>query len=142
MVPVLIEEGGLNDIFPKSATLNLTNGPEDFPKLKGILTPYPLILSERDRAELEMTVGQFDEKFLNQDWKSSIELLINTPHLSQAFDHQFRIFLHSIYTGNREAFEVISDQMLQIYGDKITAHLYKGYCDLHGIPNRMDTHAQ
>ncbi len=137
MVPVLAEEGDFTEVFPKSATLDLTNGTDDFPKLKGILTPEPLTLNQTDLSELERVAGAFDKSFLNQKWEASLDLLTGTPHLSHTFDHQFRVFLHAIYTGNRAAFETISDQMLSIYGDKITAHMYKGFCDLHGIPNRM-----
>ena len=44
--------------------------------------------------------------------------------------------LHAIYTANQEALDLVLQQLHATYGEQIVFHLYSGYCNEHGIPNR------
>ena len=117
--------------------INLTATPIDLGKLHSILAPDPIKLSEAESTELTATVAQFDERFLNQQWNESDNLLRSSPHLEHTFDHQFRQMLLSIYTANQTNLDAVLNRLDAIYGLKIVRHLYKGYCAMHGIPNRL-----
>jgi hypothetical protein len=136
IVPVLLEPKGMTDMFEK--TIDLTANPKDFGKLQEVLTPLPIKLSDAEIDELSTTVGEFDRLFLAERWEASGNLLSGASRLKHTFDHMFRRMLHSIYTANQINQEVILNQLHSVYGSDIIRHIYKGYCERHGIPNRLE----
>ena len=136
MVPVLLEETGMADLFSRAQVIDLTAAPRDFSLLHGVLTPDPVTLSEAGVTELTATVEQFDRLFLGEQWDASETVLGAASHLAHTFDHAFRRMLHAIYTANQAALDVVLAELNATYGTQIVHHLYKGYCARHGIPDR------
>jgi hypothetical protein len=135
IVPVLLEPKGMTDAFTPEQVIDLTATPRDFGKLRDILAPDPINLSEAEIKKLLATIAQFDKLFLDEQWDASDNLLRGSPHLEHTFDHGFRRMLHSIYTANQTNLDAAQSRLHSIYGS-IVYHVYKGYCARHGIPNR------
>jgi hypothetical protein len=139
IVPVLLEpkgREGMVSLFGSEQGIDLTTTPRDFGKLKAVLTPDPLKLSETEIEELSATVAEFDKLLLNGQWDASESLLDDSQHLNHTFDHGFRGMLHSIYTGNGARLDATLGRLHPVYGRQIVRHIYNGYCARHGIPNR------
>jgi len=137
IVPVSVEPKGLIDPFTPQTVIDLTSTPRHFGRLNDILAPNPIELREADVTNLSATVGQFDALFLSQQWDASDSVLRTSAQFEHTFDHQFRRMLHSIYTANQTNLDAILGRLHSVYGWRIVHHIYKGYCDRHGIPNRM-----
>ncbi len=137
IVPVLLEPKGVTDFYTLENTIDLTGNQRAFGALDDVLAPNPITLNEGETEELETTVGQFDGKFLKEQWQESAEILQRTQHLGHTFDHQFRCMLHAIYTANQPGLDAAFAGLHPIYGDQMVYHLYQGYCTEHGIPNQM-----
>jgi TIR domain len=136
LIPVLLEPGGTTEFFSPDKVVDLTADQRDFRKLETILPPTPLELPESGIEELSRAVEQFDRVFLRQRWAEAGDVLLRHGHLGTAFDHQFRRMLHAIYTADQAALDVVLQQLHATYGEQIVFHLYSGYCNEHGIPNR------
>jgi hypothetical protein len=137
IVPVLLEPGGLTDFFTHDMVLDLTQDPRAFGALDDMLAPDPISLAPDEIEKLAAIVERFDELFLGEQWEESDALLRATEGFGHTFDHQFRRLLHSIYTADQAGAEATQDRMRAVYGDRIVFHIYKGYCEQHGIPNRL-----
>lgn len=137
LVPVLLEEKGQTDYFTLDNVVDLTGSQRNFEALNDVLTPNPIQLDESETDELTSIAAQFDTIFLKGQWDESDDVLKRSEHLAHTFDHQFRRMLHSIYTANQSAAEAAVTQLHAAYGQQIVSHFYKGYCNMHGIPNRM-----
>lgn len=136
IVPVLLDQDGMIDKFTSDQVIDLTGHPRDFGKLNDILAPDPLTLSADQVSELSDTVAQFDALFLGQQWEAADDVLRNNSHFEHTFDHGFRRMLYSIYTADQASLDDIMRQLHSVYGSQLVYHKYKGYCALHGIPNR------
>ena len=136
LIPVLLEPGGTTEFFSPDKVVDLTADQRDFRKLETILPPTPLELPESGIEELSRAVEQFDRVFLRERWAEAGDVLLRHGHLGTAFDHQFRRMLHAIYTADQAALDVVLQQLHATYGEQIVFHLYSGYCNEHGIPNR------
>lgn len=135
IVPVLLEPKGTTDYFTLKNVIDLTRNNRGYTALNNILTPDPIKLTPFEIKELASTVEQFDRLFLKEQWFESNAVLKQSEHLGHTFDHQFRRMLHSMYTGNQSGLDKALTPLHAIYGQQLVYHIYKGYCDQHGIPN-------
>jgi hypothetical protein len=138
LIPVLLEPNGTTEFFKRGNVVDLTADQRDFRTVDSLLPPNPVSLSGREIEELSRVVHEFDTVFLREQWAEANEVLLRSAHLGAAFDHQFRRMLHSIYTADQRALDVILQQLHATYGEQIVYHLYSGYCKEHQIPNRVN----
>lgn len=136
LVPLLLEPEGTTDFFTRDKVVDVTADPRDFRKIERILPADPTSLTEGEIKELSGAAQEFDEAFLREQWAEANEVLLRHAHLGAAFDHQFRRMLHSIYTADQAALDVVLQRLHATYGEQIVFHLYSGYCEQHKIPNR------
>jgi hypothetical protein len=136
LIPVLLEPNGTTQFFKRGNVVDLTADQRDFRKIDGILPPNPVSLTGREIEELSRVAYEFDRVFLREQWADANEVLLRSAHLGAAFDHQFRRMLHSIYTADQMALDLILQQLHATYGEQLVYHFYSGYCKQHQIPNR------
>jgi hypothetical protein len=136
LIPVLLEPGGTTELFTAGNVVDLTADQGDFRRIETILPPDPVSLTEREIDELSRAVQEFDRIFLQEQWAEANDVLVRHAHLGAAFDHQFRCMLHAIYAAEQEALDSVLPRLHATYGEQVVFHLYSGYCQEHGIPNR------
>ncbi len=134
LIPVLLEPNGTTEFFTADNVVDLTADQRDFCKVDSILPPDPVSLTEREIEELSRAMQEFDGVFLREQWAEANDTL-RYAHLGATFDYQFRRMLHSIYTADQEALEVVLQRLHATYGEQIVSHFYSGYCKQHEIPN-------
>jgi hypothetical protein len=136
LIPVLLEPNGITEFFNRRNVVDLTSDNRDFRKIVSILPSNPRSLTVPEIDELSHTVEEFDKVFLGEHWAEANEILLRSAHLGATFDHQFRRMLHSIYSADQNALEVILQRLYPIYGEQFVYHIYSGYCKKHKIPHR------
>jgi len=136
IVPVLLEAAGMSDAFKLEQLIDLTAQPRDLGRLHAILTPEPLKLNEPELTALSAHMAQFDTLFLGAQWDAALAVLDACPQCEQAFDHAFRRMLHAIYTADQARLDAVLGLLHATCGSQLVLHLYKGYCQRHGIPYR------
>jgi hypothetical protein len=139
---VLLEPGGTTEFFSPDNVVDLTADQRDFRKLETILPPAPLALAELEIEQLSRAVQEFDRIFLREQWAEASDVLLRHAHLGAAFDHRFRRMLHAIHTADQAALDGVLQELRATYGEQIVFHLYSGYCNEHGIPNRASPPAR
>jgi hypothetical protein len=136
IVPVLLEPGGMSDMFAPEHLIDLSATPGDWGRLNAVLTPDPLKLSQPELTLLSATMARFDALFLGSQWDAALAVLEACPQCEQAFDHAFRRMLHAIYTADQARLDAVLGPLHATCGSQLVQHLYKGYCQRHGIPHR------
>jgi hypothetical protein len=136
LIPVLLEPAGTTESLSRDKVVDLTADQRDFGKIENVLPPAPVALTEREIDELSRAMEEFDRVFLAEQWTEAAAVLLRHEDLGAAFDHQFRRMLHAIYTADQTALDAVLPQLRATYGEQILFHIYSGYCNEHGIPNR------
>jgi len=137
IVPVLLEADGTTDDYTRGNVIDLTDDPRAFGALDDVLAPDPIALDEAETEALARTVAQFDATFLDQQWDQSDNVLLRSAQFDHTFDHQFRRMLHAIYTADQARLDAVVSRLHGVYGEQIVSHLYRGYCNANGIPDRL-----
>lgn len=136
LVPVLLEDGGLDGPFTRDQVIDLRSDPAGFATLDTVLPPAPLALDEAATAALAATVVRFDAVFLQSRWDDAAAVLRSSAALADSFDHGLRRLLLAIYTADQAALDAVLPPMQARHGAQLVRHLYRGYCAEHGIPDR------
>ncbi|HEY0004365.1 MAG TPA: toll/interleukin-1 receptor domain-containing protein [Pyrinomonadaceae bacterium] len=139
LVPLLVEEGGINDILTREMVIDISKNLYDYTKLDHLLPPNNQSLSEAEKSVLEKCLDDFDNTFLQEKFSEALAILLNHRQFSDTFDHQFRLMLYAIYTANQELLNGAMRKLQEHLPEQAIAHLYSGYCKQHGLPNRLVT---
>jgi len=136
LVPVLLEDGGLDGPFALDQVIDLRNDPRGFAALDDVLPAAPLALDDAATAALAAAVARFDSVFLASRWDDAADVLRASAALSESFDHGLRRLLLAIYTADQAALDAVLPALQARHGAQLVRQLYRGYCAEHGIPDR------
>lgn len=136
-IPLLLEEEGITDFFSREKTIDLTQDRNDYTKLDDLLPPINESLSEDELRVLKKCLEDFDSTFVREKFSEALAILLNFRQFQDTFDHQFRLMLYAIYTANQELLNGVVGKLQERLPAQWIAHLYSGYCQQHGIPNRL-----
>ena len=139
ILPLLLEEGGTTDFFTRERVIDISKDRHDYTKLDDLLPPNPQSLSEEEKGLLKRCLQEFDGTFVQEKFAEALAVLLNYRQFSETFDQQFRLMLYAIYTANQGLLDGVMNRLRERLPDNVVSHFYSGYCEQHGIPNRLAT---
>jgi hypothetical protein len=139
LIPLLLEEGGITEFFGRDRVVDLSRDRYSFDRLDSLFPPGNPSLTEAEQRVLRQCLDDFDRVFLQEKFPEALAVLLNNLQFSNTFDHGFRMMLYAIYTANQDLVSGTLNKLYQSVPEKVVVHLYSGYCEKHGIPNRLAT---
>lgn len=133
IVPVLVEENGLADLFARESVIDLTGDAYDFTPLDNLFYPVNFKMPEKvvqtyndflDACDVLIFKRQWDKL---HDWLNEAVVFKNFP------DYQFRVLIYCICTKNEEGYNFSSQYISDFIPYPQISRLLKSYANLYQI---------
>ncbi len=108
LVPVLVEEAGLTDLFTKERVIDLTADIHNFSPLDDLFYPVNCKLPENIRQTYTDFLDACDVFIIKRQWNELWDWLAQGVVFKNFPDFQFRVLIHSICTRNEQAYNYSS----------------------------------